>query len=126
MLRQTMGNKLSTRFDPTVFTVVSRAGSELIIENVETGTRYRRNVAHVTKVELGPNQTFAFSAQPPLAITQIAFPQTATSQQSSSSFKLCRGTLIAPTPGLSHFPDETNTSSSHIVSGTHVSGRKRK
>lgn len=81
MLRQTMGNKLSTRFDPTVFTVVNRAGSELIIENVETGTRYRRNVAHVTKVELEPNQSFSFSAQPPLASSTTQIAQTATSQQ---------------------------------------------
>lgn len=48
--RQIITNKLATMFEPTVFKVTNRSGSELTIENPATKTQYRRNVAHVKKV----------------------------------------------------------------------------
>lgn len=51
--RQVVPNKLASTFDPTTFTVVKRNGSEVTVENTETKTQYRRNVAHVKRVPLG-------------------------------------------------------------------------
>lgn len=51
--RQKMTNKLSTTFEPTTFKVVDRSGSEITVENPETSTQYRRNVAHVKKIPQG-------------------------------------------------------------------------
>lgn len=48
--RQIILNKLDTKFEPTEYTVVKRKGSEVLVENMGTGTQYRRNVAHVKKV----------------------------------------------------------------------------
>lgn len=48
--RQMITNKLATRFEPTVYRVAERKGSEVTIENEGTGTRYRRNVTHVKKI----------------------------------------------------------------------------
>lgn len=42
-------NKLSPTFDPVDYKVISRNGSELVVENISTGTRYRRNVTHVKR-----------------------------------------------------------------------------
>lgn len=50
-MRTMPSNKLATRFEPTVYKVVQRNGPEVIIENSETGTQYRRNVAHTKKIE---------------------------------------------------------------------------
>lgn len=44
-------NKLATKFEPTVFKVVKRTGSEIVVLNEATGTTYRRNVAHAKKVD---------------------------------------------------------------------------
>lgn len=47
--RQIIPNKLATKFEQTVFKVVSREGSEVTVMNEATGTTYRRNVAHTKK-----------------------------------------------------------------------------
>lgn len=57
--RQIVANKLSTRFEPTVYKVAQRKGAEVTVENVGTGSRYRRNVAHVKKI---PASTFTQSS----------------------------------------------------------------
>lgn len=49
--RQHPANKLATTFEPTRYRVVERSGSEVVIENTETSTRYRRNVAHTKRIE---------------------------------------------------------------------------
>ncbi|XP_055307067.1 uncharacterized protein K02A2.6-like [Sitodiplosis mosellana] len=57
--RQIKTNKLATDFDPTVFKVIKRDGSEVLIQNPETLTQYRRNVAHVklaTFIDNDPKQ----------------------------------------------------------------------
>lgn len=43
------GNKLSPTFEPINHKVISRSGSELLVENVLNGARYRRNVTHVKR-----------------------------------------------------------------------------
>lgn len=48
--RQVITNKLATKFEPTVYKVVKRNGSEVTIENEGTGSQYRRNVAHIKKL----------------------------------------------------------------------------
>lgn len=48
--RQIITNKLATTFEPTVYKVVNRKGSEVVIENPGTGTQYRRNVTHIKKL----------------------------------------------------------------------------
>lgn len=48
--RQILTNKLSTTFEPTIFKVIERNGSEVLVENTETNTQYRRNVAHTKRV----------------------------------------------------------------------------
>lgn len=53
--RQVVTNKLATKFEPTVYTVVNRSGAEVTIENASTGSQYKRNVAHVKK--LPPSNT---------------------------------------------------------------------
>lgn len=58
--RQRPSNKLATEFDPTVFKVIKRNGSEVLIQNPETLTQYRRNVSHVrlaTFVDDNQNQS---------------------------------------------------------------------
>ncbi|XP_055858008.1 uncharacterized protein K02A2.6-like [Episyrphus balteatus] len=45
-------NKLSATFEPIDFKVVERSGSEIVVENLETGVRYRRNVTHAIRVPL--------------------------------------------------------------------------
>lgn len=50
--RQIYTNKLATTFEPTVYKVVQRKGSEVTIENSGTGTQYRRNVAHIKKIPI--------------------------------------------------------------------------
>lgn len=49
--RQVIPNKLATTFEPTVFKVIERKGSEVTVENVGTGSTYRRNVAHFKKTD---------------------------------------------------------------------------
>lgn len=49
--RQKPSNKLATTFEPTRYRVVERSGSEVVVENTVTSTRYRRNVAHTKRVE---------------------------------------------------------------------------
>lgn len=50
-------NKLSAKFEPVAFRVVSRQGSELLVENIENGARYRRNITHVIKAPPSQNKT---------------------------------------------------------------------
>lgn len=47
--RQIKANKMATTFEPDVYRVIKRKGSELTVENLETLTQYRRNVSHVKK-----------------------------------------------------------------------------
>lgn len=47
--RLTPGNKLSPTFEPIDHKVISRSGSELLVENVLNGAQYRRNVVHVKR-----------------------------------------------------------------------------
>ena len=42
-------NKLAPRFDPQAHTVIEKKGAEVIVEDDNTGVRYRRNVAHAIK-----------------------------------------------------------------------------
>ncbi|XP_055839723.1 uncharacterized protein K02A2.6-like [Episyrphus balteatus] len=51
--RQIVTNKLATTFEPVAYKVVDRKGSEVTVQNPNTGTEYRRNVAHVRKVPPG-------------------------------------------------------------------------
>lgn len=51
--RQTKANKLATVFEPEIYEVVERKGSELTVENIESKVQYRRNVAHVKRVDEG-------------------------------------------------------------------------
>lgn len=74
--RQVVPNKLATTFEPTVFEVIKRNGSEATIINTDTNSTYRRNVAHLKKVssQIDP----ADSIPSPL-------PATTTSQRATSS-----------------------------------------
>lgn len=42
-------NKLATNYEPTEYKVIERNGSEVTIQNPETLSTYKRNVAHVKK-----------------------------------------------------------------------------
>lgn len=48
--RSIMSNKLSSTYEPDIYKVIERKGSEVITEAAETGKRYRRNVNHVRKI----------------------------------------------------------------------------
>lgn len=50
-------NKLSSTFEPATYKVKERHGSEVVVENAETSTQYRRNVAHVKKIPSGGFRT---------------------------------------------------------------------
>lgn len=65
--RQIKTNKLATTFEPTVYKVAKRTGSEITIENPATGTQYRRNVAHIKKV--APTE-IATTSSPPVTSPQ--------------------------------------------------------
>lgn len=71
--RQVVANKLSTTFEPTIFKVIERHGSEVLVESIETGTRYKRNVAHTKKIFEEPHdlQKEADSAKDPHSGTNI-------------------------------------------------------
>lgn len=47
--QMTKANKLSPTFDPIDYKVISRTGSELLVENVSTGVQYRRHITHVKR-----------------------------------------------------------------------------
>lgn len=47
-------NKLSPNFHPKPFKIIERNGSEVTVESVESGQRYKRNVAHVKKIPAKP------------------------------------------------------------------------
>lgn len=44
------GNKLTTTFNPTKFTVVDRSGGRVTVSDQENGKTYERNVAHLKRV----------------------------------------------------------------------------
>lgn len=44
------GNKLSTTFDPTECTIVSKSGTRVTVQNEMTGKTYQRNSAHLKKI----------------------------------------------------------------------------
>lgn len=48
--RQLMANKLATPYEPTPYKVVKRKGPDTIIESTESSSRFRRNVAHLKKI----------------------------------------------------------------------------
>lgn len=50
MKRAVKTNKLSSTFEPTIYKVMKRKGSEVTIESTENSKRYRRNVSHLKKV----------------------------------------------------------------------------
>lgn len=52
--RQQMPNKLATPYEPTPYTVVKRSGAEAVIKSSESGSTYRRNVAHLKKLPQSP------------------------------------------------------------------------
>lgn len=66
--RQIITNKLATKFEPTVYKVTERKGSEVTVENEGTGTQYRRNVAHIKKI---PPST-STQPSPPAATASLA------------------------------------------------------
>ena len=49
LVQQEKRDKLSTRFNPTPYTVVSKHGNSLIVQSQE-GAQYSRNTAHVKKL----------------------------------------------------------------------------
>lgn len=55
--RMNKPNKLSSSFDPEIHKVQERKGSSVIIKSNETGKSYRRNVAHLKKLEASNNNT---------------------------------------------------------------------
>ena len=48
--RQIKSNKLETNYEPRVYKVVQRKGSELVVKNMDAKTQYKRNVAHIKLV----------------------------------------------------------------------------
>lgn len=74
-----------------------------VIENIETGTQYRRNLAHVTKVELDStsNQKFSFS---PLDSLPVVSSSSGALSFTSSTTTASRETRPVDT----HTPDERN------------------
>lgn len=75
--RQIITNKLATKFEPAVYKVVKRNGSEVTIENSGTGTQYRRNVAHIKKI---PSQGITSSQpipSPPETVSSHTTPPSA-------------------------------------------------
>lgn len=48
--RQIIVNKLSSPFEPTIYKVIKRTGSEATIQSTETLATYRRNVVHLKKL----------------------------------------------------------------------------
>lgn len=67
--RQKPTNKLPSTFEPTTFTVKERNGGEIVVENSETKTEYRRNVAHAKKIPTGGFR--AAEANPNHAIREV-------------------------------------------------------
>lgn len=76
--RQVVTNKLATIFEPTVYTVAKKTGSEVTIENPATKTQYRRNVAHVKKV---PTTTTAMTLSTSQALAASQLKQSEQQQQ---------------------------------------------
>ena len=48
--RQVKTNKLDANFENRIYKVVERKGNEVTVENVDTKTRYKRNVAHLKTI----------------------------------------------------------------------------
>lgn len=64
--RQLMTNKLATTFEPTIYKVTKRNGSEVTVANPKTNSEYRRNVAHVKKVH--PQESASASSSSPSTV----------------------------------------------------------
>lgn len=54
--RMNPANKLSPNFEPVDYKVISRSGSELVVENMSNGTKYRRHITHVKRAVRKKNQ----------------------------------------------------------------------
>lgn len=84
--RQVVTNKLATAFEPTVFKVVKRSGSEATIINTGTNSTYRRNVAHLKQVSQDFNHQAIDSPAPiPLPSKSSASASTPPTLSTSSS-----------------------------------------
>lgn len=88
--RQVVTNKLNTTFEPTVFKVVKRSGSEATIINTDTKTTYRRNVAHLKQVSPDfnhPTETVASSLLVPSTSSTTTLPPASSSSSSSPTVR---------------------------------------
>lgn len=63
--RQVKLHKLMSNFEPEMYKVIRRNGSEVTVECVDTGKTYKRNVAHVKRIPVDQN---------PLLSNQQAIP----------------------------------------------------
>ncbi|XP_029733197.1 uncharacterized protein LOC115269042 [Aedes albopictus] len=52
MQNLTPGNKLSTTYGPAEYTVLSKEGSRMTVQNESTGKIFQRNSAHLKKISL--------------------------------------------------------------------------
>lgn len=93
--RQVISNKLATTFEPTTFKVIERNGSEITVENIETGTTYKRNVAHVKKISVEETDTNT-------PIDELNLNEQNSNNNSSSD-----------SPAINENSTESNTSSTH-------------
>lgn len=107
--RQVSTNKLATTFEPTVFKVVKRKGSEATIVNTNTNSTYRRNVAHLKKVSPDFNHpvdnSFASSPIPSTSsVAPPAAPSTTLSVQRAQPSSSPSSTPPPPPPASTERP----------------------
>lgn len=70
--RQIYTNKLDSKFEPAVYKVIKKNGGDTTIESVDSGVKYRRNVAHLKKLPHQTLQDLQPPSTPPTAITAAA------------------------------------------------------
>lgn len=98
--RQIITNKLATKFEPTIYKVVKRSGSEVTIENSGTGSQYRRNVAHIKKIPHNASDTQQTSMTSPEALD---IQQSSTALQGTASHSTTQ--LNKPPPRKRKMPN---------------------
>lgn len=105
--RQIYTSKLDSNFQPEVFKVIKKKGGDVIIESVNGGVQYRRNISHLKKIPENTLQTMN-SNLPSLKTESSATPPTTTTSASTSTSQ------ATSTMALLGIPDISSTSSSNV------------
>lgn len=80
--RTVLSNKLQAKYEPTIYVVLKRMGSEVTVKSTETSKEYKRNVAHVKKIYFDDSDNEASEESESEQLKTASSSITGTSEQS--------------------------------------------